>query len=93
MPSNIKHDYIIAYDIADEKRLRKVAKLLESETMRIQYSVFFIQAHKTHIEQLQQKLQAIINQAKDDLRIYQIDIENSFHLQAGLDLKSPLIIS
>lgn len=32
--------YLIAYDIADPKRLRKVIKVMESYGQRLQYSVF-----------------------------------------------------
>lgn len=32
--------HLIAYDIADEKRLRRVAKIMEAYGDRLQYSVF-----------------------------------------------------
>lgn len=32
--------HLIAYDIADEKRLRRVAKVMEAYGERLQYSVF-----------------------------------------------------
>ena len=32
--------YLVSYDIANPKRLRRVAKLLESFGTRLQYSVF-----------------------------------------------------
>ncbi|MFP4333293.1 MAG: CRISPR-associated endonuclease Cas2 [Campylobacterales bacterium] len=33
-------DYIVCYDISDEKRLRKLARNLEGRALRIQFSVF-----------------------------------------------------
>jgi CRISPR-associated protein Cas2 len=36
----MKHNYLIGYDIADAKRLRKVAKILEGFGTRVQYSFF-----------------------------------------------------
>jgi CRISPR-associated endonuclease Cas2 len=33
---------VIAYDIRDEKRLRKIAKLMQSYAIRIQLSVFLL---------------------------------------------------
>lgn len=32
--------YLIGYDIADEKRLRRVIKIMEAHGSRLQYSVF-----------------------------------------------------
>jgi CRISPR-associated endonuclease Cas2 len=34
--------FVIAYDIKDDKRLRKIAKFMEKEAIRIQLSVFFL---------------------------------------------------
>lgn len=36
----MRRRYLIAYDIANEKRLRRVATLMESFGERLQYSVF-----------------------------------------------------
>ena len=34
------YNFVISYDISDDKRLRKAAKILEKEAMRFQYSVY-----------------------------------------------------
>jgi len=36
-----KRDFLICYDIADEKRVAKIGKLVEKESLRIQRSVYF----------------------------------------------------
>lgn len=36
-----RFNFLICYDISDIKRLRKIAKLLESLTIRIQYSIYY----------------------------------------------------
>ena len=36
-----KFNFLICYDISDEKRLAKVAKELEKVSIRIQKSIFF----------------------------------------------------
>ena len=38
----MRNRYLIAYDIADDRRLRKVAKKLEDLGSRMQYSVFLV---------------------------------------------------
>ena len=44
-----RFDFLVCYDIADAKRLRKVAKLLEKEAIRIQKSQFFMLMQKRKI--------------------------------------------
>lgn len=42
MTSNDQHRYLVAYDIVDDRRRTKIAKVLESYGDRIQYSVFVV---------------------------------------------------
>jgi len=87
-------DFLFCYDIADEKRLKKVAKVMENSAIRIQYSVFFYpDATKLQIQQITTKLIDIIDEEVDDIRIYQVDIKRSFFLNSGIDLKNPTIIA
>lgn len=80
-------NYLIAYDISNEKRLAKVAKILEKFAFRIQYSVFFLpQATLKEKNQLKALLVEVIKQDEDDLRIYKVDIKNSLALFSGIDL-------
>ena len=44
--------YIMAYDIADPGRLRRVARLLERHALRCQKSVFLFQADRPAVEAL-----------------------------------------
>lgn len=82
-----KHDFIISYDIADHKRLSKVAKCLEKHAFRIQKSVFFYpQALQSDIFALVSELEEIIDQEEDDIRIYHVDVKNSLALLSGIDL-------
>ncbi|WP_418186819.1 CRISPR-associated endonuclease Cas2 [Aliarcobacter lanthieri] len=87
------HDYLICYDIADKKRLVKISKLLERTAARIQYSIYFYpKVAKESINELKDKLNELINQEEDDIRIYKIDIKNSIHLKSGIDLQNPFVI-
>lgn len=88
-----KFNFLICYDISNEKRLQKIARTLEKVAIRIQKSVFFYNdATKLEIEFLVNDLNELIDKKYDDIRIYKIDIENSLHFSSGLDLKNPLII-
>jgi len=87
------HDYLICYDISDKKRLTNISKLLEKTAARIQYSIYFYpKVSKTNILNLVAKLNELINQEEDDIRVYKIDIKNSTHLKSGIDLQNPFVI-
>lgn len=83
-----KHDFVISYDIADKKRLTKVAKCMEKYAFRIQKSIFFYpQASQSDIIALVDALNALISQTDDDVRIYQVDVKRSVALLGGIDLE------
>lgn len=62
--------YFISYDIADRKRLHRVAKVLENFGIRIQYSFFECEMEKSQLEDLKDTLLKVINKKEDSLRIY-----------------------
>ncbi len=64
--------YLISYDISDEKRLRKMAKLLEDYGYRVQKSVFECFLTESMYEELKRKIKLLIKENEDRVRIYQI---------------------
>ncbi len=62
--------YFICYDVANPKRLCKVAKTLENFGIRIQYSFFECEMEKNQLEELKNSLLEIIDEKEDSLRIY-----------------------
>ena len=85
-----KFDFVIGYDISSAKRLRKIATLLESETIRIQLSLFFYPKQtKEAVKGLTDKIIKIIDPKEDDVRIYRVDIARSLGLGGAVDLKYP----
>jgi CRISPR-associated protein Cas2 len=59
--------YLVAYDICDPKRLRKVAKTCEDFGFRHQYSVFLCRLTATDIVRLKSRLYDIIDLDKDQV--------------------------
>lgn len=53
--------YIIAYDIKNDTKRRKIAKHLEKNAIRIQKSVFFIDTNKTKLQKILKVLSKINN--------------------------------
>jgi len=86
------YNYLICYDISDDKRLRKTAKLLEQYSQRIQKSIYFYQTGLNHkLKQLIKSIDEIITD-HDDVRVYKIDINSSLSINSAVDLKTPNII-
>lgn len=62
--------YLIAYDIADPKRLNRVARFLTKHAVRVQYSVFVTDLKQTELEELLHDLEELIDLHLDDVRAY-----------------------
>ena len=86
-----KHDYLICYDIANPKRLAKVAKLLEHGAIRVQYSIFWCQVSKEQIAKIVADIEEEIEKEEDDVRIYCIK-SPGITLGCGIDLSDPFMI-
>jgi CRISPR-associated protein Cas2 len=65
-------EYIFCYDISDAKRLRKAAKILQGQALRIQKSVYLLVATPTTMRRCWQQLSDCVDAQKDDLRCYTI---------------------
>ncbi|NLF69574.1 MAG: CRISPR-associated endonuclease Cas2 [Candidatus Anammoximicrobium sp.] len=57
--------YIVAYDIAAPRRLRRVARLLEKHALRCQKSVFLYDGSKEKLAALLDDIKALINERED----------------------------
>ncbi len=86
-----KQDFLICYDIADEKRVGKIGKLVEKNALRIQRSVYFYeQVTKDELTLLVEKVLVILDEEADDLRVYTIKNKGLYFGEA-IDLDNPLI--
>jgi CRISPR-associated protein Cas2 len=59
----MKKWFLISYDVRNEKRLRKVAKILEGHGQRIQYSVFRTHLSERGLERLRWELEKAMDPA------------------------------
>ena len=59
--------YVVAYDICEPKRLRRVAKVCEDYGLRIQKSVFELQVHKPMLEEMMGRLKEEIKPTEDSI--------------------------
>lgn len=72
MPINDKHAWLICYDIANPKRLRRFHRYVRSLAQPVQYSVFYIEGSRAQLGRLVKDLAGRINLKEDDLRVYPI---------------------
>ena len=63
-------NYLVCYDIRDEKRLLRVYKTIKACGLHIQYSVFHCRLTWQELIELKGELREIIDEKKDDIRIY-----------------------
>jgi CRISPR-associated protein Cas2 len=64
--------WLVIYDIRDETRLRKVAKHMEGYGVRVQKSVFEIEASSKIIERLRTEIHALLNIEQDYVVYFEI---------------------
>ncbi len=62
--------YIVSYDIPDDKRRIKLAKILKDYGDRVQESVFECILDKNLLDKMTKKIDKVINQKEDSVRIY-----------------------
>lgn len=63
---------IVAYDIAHEKRLRKVAAVMENYGVRVQRSVFECLVDEDLRERMTGELTKVIEPGADSIRVYHL---------------------
>jgi CRISPR-associated protein Cas2 len=64
---------VVAYDICDQKRLARVARVCEDYGVRVQYSVFECRLDEDQFNDFWLKLLEEIDEAEDRMVAYKID--------------------
>lgn len=62
--------YLVAYDIADPKRLARLHRALKKQATPVQYSVFLGLFTPARLEKCEDTIRSIIDRRVDDVRIY-----------------------
>lgn len=75
MPANQRRPYLLAYDIADPKRLVRVHRTVRGSGMALQYSVFLVVGTTRDLDQLLAALDEIIKPSRDDIRVYPLPMQ------------------
>jgi len=64
--------YVISYDIPDDRRRLKLARLLEGYGERVQHSVFEAHLDERGYADLRQRLARLIKAEEDNVRFYRL---------------------
>jgi CRISPR-associated endonuclease Cas2 len=75
--------YLVAYDIRDPKRLRRVHRHLRRRGLAAQRSVFFVRRSERDLSRLLDELAELMHTRKDDLRAYPVRSPEHVWLQGG----------
>ena len=62
--------YVISYDIPDDGRRNRLAKVLKGFGTRVQYSVFEAHLNRRQYEELKQTVARLIESSEDSVRYY-----------------------
>lgn len=65
--------WLVCYDVANDKRRTKLAKLLEQRCQRVQYSVFECPLEEKVLDRLLPRWLKVLEVEEDCLRIYPLD--------------------
>ncbi len=72
MAVNREVAWLVTYDIRNPRRLGRLHRFLVKRAVPIQYSVFALRASPAVVGQLVPEIEALIEPAEDDVRIYRI---------------------
>ena len=68
---------LVAYDISDQKRLARVARVCEDFGVRVQYSVFECRLDEAEFTEFWLRLLSKIDEAEDRIVAYKIDARSA----------------
>ena len=64
--------YLICFDVHEARRLRKVAEQMENFGHRVQRSVFECHLQTEQLQELQRRLEAVLEPLEDQVRYYRL---------------------
>lgn len=68
---------IVAYDIADVKRLSRVAKIMLDYGTRVQKSIFEITTTETAFKEMRRRVELVINNEADGVKYFPLCVKCS----------------
>lgn len=63
---------VVSYDITDDKRRTRLAKVVEDYLTRVQYSVFEGEIDEKHLQEMLKRVRKVIAKEEDSVRVYRL---------------------
>lgn len=82
--------YLVAYDIADPRRLRRVARIVERHAVRFQKSVFLLRGDRAAVQRLFERTAPVLNLQEDVVQAWKLAGGQAL---LGLILGTPLYVT
>ena len=82
MSATAQSRWLVAYDIADKRRLGRVHRLIKKHGVPLQYSVFMVPATHAEMDALLAHMATLIDARADDVRAYGLP-ENGWSATLG----------
>lgn len=84
--------YLVAYDVFDDRRRSRIAKILQPYGRRLQYSLFQVDISAARLERLIAQLEKEISSKEDSILICDLGVPDSSASRSLLRLGAPIDI-
>lgn len=64
------NDMIVAYDIADPRRLNRVAKIIKDYGVRVQKSIFEVKVDEKRFKEMKKRVEETIEKEEDGVKYF-----------------------
>ncbi|MCC7083021.1 MAG: CRISPR-associated endonuclease Cas2 [Burkholderiales bacterium] len=72
MVQNASREWLIAYDIANKRRLSRLHRFIVKHAVPLQYSLYWYKGSSMQLDRLLHGIEARIDKGHDDVRVYPI---------------------
>ncbi len=83
--------FIVAYDVADAKRLKLIFKKMKNWGDHAQFSIFVCHLNETELAKLKMELHAIINCHEDQVMVIHLGPEEGKAKEAIITIGRPMV--
>jgi CRISPR-associated protein Cas2 len=64
--------FVLAYDVSDPRRLRRLGRFLEKRALRCQYSVFLFQGDRAAVVRLLDEVRPLLDEGQDVIQAWPV---------------------
>ena len=83
----ITNKYVVSYDICNQKRLNKAAKIILDYGIRVQKSVYEVELNSAQFTELCRRLSSIIKAEEDGVKLFKLcEVCTNKRISIGVDV-------